>query len=269
MKGHFEDQVKLMLDCLTQIFPSNVFALKGGTAINFFFRNMPRLSVDIDLTYLPLDDRQSSINNIEKELKVIAGNIERNIKDSKVILKADKYQMTHKMIVLRGHTNIKIEPNFVLRGAVHPVQSREPCERVEEQFGFSYEVSVLSFEDLYGGKICAALDRQHPRDLFDIQCLFENEGLTGSLRKTFIVYLLSHSRPIHEVLKPNELDIKEVYEKEFMGMVTQGDSSLEDLLSSRKRIIEEINFGVPSNEVKKQFDIRSTTVEILGSLQTR
>ncbi len=158
--------------------------------------------------------------------------------------------MTYKMIVLRGHTNIKIEPNFVLRGAVHPVQSREPCERVEEQFGFSYEVSVLSFEDLYGGKICAALDRQHPRDLFDIQCLFENEGLTDSLRKTFIVYLLSHSRPIHEVLKPNELDIKEVYEKEFMGMVTQGDSSLEDLLSSRKRIIEEINKGLTRKEKK-------------------
>ena len=95
MKTHFEEQVILMLECLTQIFPSNFFALKGGTAINFFFRDMPRLSVDIDLTYLPLGDRQSSIENIENKLKEIASNISRNIKDSKVMCATTPKESIH------------------------------------------------------------------------------------------------------------------------------------------------------------------------------
>ena len=247
----FKGQVMLMLDCLTQIFPSNLFALKGGTAINFFIRDMPRLSVDIDLTYLPLSDRQSSLKNIENELKSIARNISRNIKDSKVILSITKDKLINKIIVSRGSVNIKIEPNFILRGVVHPIQNIDPCKKVQNEFGFSYEVSVLSFEDLYGGKICAALDRQHPRDLFDIKCLLDNEGLTDSLRQTFIVYLLSHSRPIHEILKPNLLNITEIYEGEFMGMVTEGEeASLKELLSTRERIIDEINTSLTREERK-------------------
>lgn len=248
-KTNFKGQVMLMLDCLTQIFPSNLFALKGGTAINFFIRDMPRLSVDIDLTYLPLNDRQSSLKNIENELKNTAENIKRNIKDSKVILSATKDKWIHKIIVSRGSVNIKIEPNFILRGTVHPIQNMDPCKMVQNEFEFSYEISVLSFEDLYGGKICAALDRQHPRDLFDIKYLFENEGLTNSLRQTFIVYLLSHPRPIHEILKPNLLNITEVYEGEFMGMVTEGkETPLEELISARERLIDEINTSLTREE---------------------
>ena len=132
---------------------------------------------------------------------------------------------------------------------VHPIQNMDPCKRVQNEFGFSYEIPVLSFEDLYGGKICAALDRQHPRDLFDIKCLLDNEGFTDSLRQTFIVYLLSHSRPIHEILKPNLLNITEVYEGEFIGMVTEGEEvSLKELLSTRERIIDEINTSLTRKE---------------------
>ena len=161
IKTRFKGQVMLMLDCLTQIFPSDIFALKGGTAINFFVRDMPRLSVDIDLTYLPLNDRKSSLKNIENECKNIARNIKHNITDSKITLNTTKDKSINKIIVSKGSFDIKIEPNFVLRGVVHPIQNIEPCKRVQNEFGFSYEVSVLSFEDLYGGKICAALDRQH------------------------------------------------------------------------------------------------------------
>lgn len=79
-------------------------------------------------------------------------------------------------------------------------------------------VRVLSLEDTYGGKICAALDRQHPRDLFDIKLLLENEGLTEKIKKAFIVYLISHDRPIVEVLNPGLQDIKQIFENEFAGM---------------------------------------------------
>ena len=118
------------------------------------------------LTYLPLGDRQSSLKNIENELKNIAKNIRRKIKDSKVILSTAKDKWMNKIIVSRGSVNIKIEPNFILRGIVHPIQNMEPCKRVQNEFGFSYEISVLSFEDLYGGKICAALDRQQHQETY-------------------------------------------------------------------------------------------------------
>ncbi len=59
----------------------------------------------------------------------------------------------------------------------------------------------------------AALDRQHPRDLFDVSALLANEGLTDALRTAFVVYLISHNRPAVELLAPGRLDI----EAEFRG----------------------------------------------------
>lgn len=60
MNKSFLEQVRLMLECMPIVMENEVFALKGGTAINFFVRDMPRLSVDIDLTYLPIAPREAS-----------------------------------------------------------------------------------------------------------------------------------------------------------------------------------------------------------------
>lgn len=49
----------------------------------------------------------------------------------------------------------------------------------------------MAFEDLYGGKLHAALDRRHPRDLFDVRLLYQNEGLTDDLFRVFMVYVAS------------------------------------------------------------------------------
>ncbi|MCB9027107.1 MAG: nucleotidyl transferase AbiEii/AbiGii toxin family protein [Bdellovibrionaceae bacterium] len=242
-KNIFEKQVQLMLECFPQIFPSPIFALKGGTAINFFERNMPRLSVDIDLTYLPLKDRSTSLQEIGTELKDIAYKINKNLSSTSAVVNSTG----NKIIVSREGVDVKIEPNFVLRGSLFPVRVMEICEKAQKQFEFAYDVPVLSFEDLYGGKICAALDRQHPRDLFDVKYLFENKGITDSLREGFITYLLSHPRPIHEVIHPHELDIEEIYNKEFLGMVKE-NVPLSDLVEIRKRLIKEINSSLTSKE---------------------
>ena len=73
------------------------------------------------------------------------------------------------------------------------------------------EMQVVALPDLYAGKIAAALDRQHPRDLFDILYLYENEGITDDLFKAFLVYLVSHNRPAHELLDPHLLDLESIY----------------------------------------------------------
>ena len=238
-----------MLECLPHIFPSPFFALKGGTAINFFVRNMPRLSVDIDLTYLPLNNRQSALEDIRKELENISSKINQNIQGAKAFVKKTNQGITQKVMVCRNGLNVKIEPNFILRETIHPIQNRDICDQVRDQFEFFYEAPILSFEDLYGGKICAALDRQHSRDLFDIKCLFENEGLTNRLRQSFIVYLLSNPRPIHEVLQPNEIDISETFNKEFLGM-TRETIPIEELVTARSHLIKSINSTMTEQEKK-------------------
>lgn len=90
-------------------------------------------------------------------------------------------------------------------------------ENVEETFGFA-EMQVVSFEDLFGGKLHAAVDRQHPRDLFDVKLLYQNEGLTDALFRTFLIYVASSGRPPHELVRPSLVELDEAFVKEFEGL---------------------------------------------------
>jgi len=75
----FFKQAELLLRILPLIYKEDVFALKGGTAINFFVRDLPRISVDIDLTYLPVNDRDFALNEIRSILLRISEGIKRSI----------------------------------------------------------------------------------------------------------------------------------------------------------------------------------------------
>ena len=72
----------------------------------------------------------------------------------------------------------RIEVNFVMRGTVNPVRRVSLVPAAREQLLAAVELPMVSLEDLYAGEICAALDRQHPRDLFDVMQLYANEGTT-------------------------------------------------------------------------------------------
>jgi hypothetical protein len=111
---------------------------------------------------------------------------------------------------------------------VHPPEERELCAEAQEQFSAFASARTLSVPDLYGGKLCAALDRQHPRDLFDVQLLLEDTGITPEIRRAFVVYLAGHGRPMHELLAPRVQDIGRLYEEQFRGM-TRREVSLERL----------------------------------------
>ena len=177
MLDRYVAQVRLLLGVLPDIATETVFALKGGTAINLFYRDMPRLSVDVDLTYLPVADRQSSLEDMDDAFsRIVAAITERNprVKARRIAGGGDN---DTRIMVSDGSAQIKIETSPVTRGAVYPARTMVASEMVTEQFGF-VETNVLAFEDLYGGKLHAALDRQHPRDLFDVKFLYENEGLT-------------------------------------------------------------------------------------------
>jgi len=234
----FFSQVELLVRVLPFVAKQECFALKGGTAINLFVRDLPRLSVDIDLVYLPLDARDTALPAIGKALDAIKADIEATIPG--VTIQATNLRDTdsQRLTLSVGGNKIKIELSPVLRGTVWPVEPRAVVEMVESTFGFA-EIQVVSIKDLYAGKICAALDRQHPRDLFDVKQLFENEGINRDLFKTFLVYLISHGRPMSELLSPTRKDISKLFETEFREM-TEEPVSLDDLLDTRERLIAHV-----------------------------
>jgi len=242
-------QVRLLVRILPIIDTEKCFALKGGTAINLFYRDLPRLSVDIDLLYLPSENRDQAMENIKGALARIAVRIMAVIKGATVINTTELQNNSLCLLVHAEGVRIKIELSPVIRGSVFSPVRMEVKSEVEKQFGYA-ELQVAALPDLYAGKLCAALDRQHPRDLFDVKLLLENEGLTHELRKTFLVFLISHSRPINELLAPNFKDIRQMHESEFAQM-TRVVISVEDLEAVRERMVKLINESLTPEE--KQF----------------
>ena len=242
-------QTRLLLRILPIIGRYPIFALKGGTAINFFIRDMPRLSVDIDLTYTPVDERETALAAIHAALKNIGNEIERLISKSAVIPKTAGHNLEG-LSVRAGGCNVKIEPNPVLRGTIYEPVLMTVTPRVQEMFEMVVTARVLAIADVYGGKICAALDRQHPRDLFDVKLLLDNEGITDAIRKSFVIHLVSHSRPMAELLNPHYQDIKKVFENEFEEMPFV-KASLRDLEETRDNLVQGIHKSLTDKE--KQF----------------
>ncbi|MCD6517300.1 MAG: nucleotidyl transferase AbiEii/AbiGii toxin family protein [Candidatus Aminicenantes bacterium] len=248
-KNIFYQQADLLISVLPYVFKESNFAIHGGTAINFFIRDMPRISVDIDLIYQKILPRDDTLKNISDGLEAISNGIKSDIQGIKVEKKIRGDNLTSKLFVTRENALIKIEPNQIIRGNVFGTQDRDISPRAEEVFEKFVTSKIMSFEDVYGSKICAALDRQHPRDLFDIKLLMQNEGITEKTKKAFLVYLISNNRPIAELLEPHILDIKPLFEKEFTGMVAN-EVELDELLITRERLIRTINENISDNEKK-------------------
>lgn len=256
-KEEYAEQVRLLIRLLPIIDKEDCFALKGGTAINLFYRDLLRLSVDIDLLYLPMEDRDASLENIRAALARIADSIKKSIAGAQVQNTTLQQDNSLRIIVSLNDVRVKIELSPVIRGSLFPAVRMEVRPQVEKEFGYA-EMLVASHPDLYAGKLCAALDRQHPRDLFDVKQLYENEGLTEELRKTFLVFLISHFRPMAELLNPNRKDISGIYEMEFAQMA-EIEVSLEELLSVREKLIADINKEMTDSERKFLLSVKNKT----------
>lgn len=232
-------KVELLVRALPSVANQPCFALKGGTAINFFLLDMPRLSIDIDLVYLPIEDRKQVLYNIDKAMKAIKEGLEASIMGSRVQI-TDPLATDSKRLRLEAFGNaIKIETSPVMRGTVWKSTIRPLTRKIQKLFG-PVKMKIASKRDVYAGKICAALSRQHPRDLFDIKHLFDNEGIDRDLFKTFLVYLISDRKPIADMLSPRKLDISHLYRGEFSEMI-ESPIPLDELLDARERLISDIH----------------------------
>lgn len=246
-------QVTLLVRLLPFIEKEPVFALKGGTAINLFYRDMPRLSVDIDLTYLPVRDRAESLTDIDETMNRIMAAATGGIKGLDAQRIAGGGGGATRIRARLNGAEVKIETSPVTRGVVHDPETRSVSAAVEEEFGFA-SIQVVSFEDLFGGKLHAAVDRQHPRDLFDVKLLYESEGLTDALFRTFLVYVASSNRPVQELIKPNLLSLEEPFVREFVGM-TASPVTVEELAATRDRLLADINARLDDTTRKFLIDL--------------
>lgn len=238
----YRAQVELLLQVLPHVAKEECFALKGGTAINLFVRDMPRLSVDIDLTYLPFDDRATALSGITEALRRTKERIEATIPNCKVAMVPQTDGQEAKLTCQTQAAQIKVEVNTTIRGHVLPPRMMDVADTVEDEFGRFMTVNVVSHAELFGGKICAALDRQHPRDLFDVHHMLENEGYTDEIRMGFITALLSHGRPMHEIIRPNFRAQAKVFETQFAGMAFT-PFSYADYEATRERLVKAIRQG--------------------------
>ena len=243
-RAEYRTQAELLIRCLPAVASAPDFALKGGTAINLFLRNMPRLSVDIDLTYLPISDRNTALMGIRAQLAEITETIRRTVPGVDV-------QVTQgnapKLLVDRAGARIKVEPSVVIRGSLVPPVASELCPAAQDAYELFVEIQRLDSADLYVGKLCAALDRQHPRDLFDILQLQTMGPIPDPIRQAFVAYLAGHRRPIAELLVPNRKQIEDIFPNHFAGMTDQ-PIELAELEAARTRLFDWVATALTEGE---------------------
>jgi len=243
-RDSYRAQVELLIRCLPAVASLPDFALKGGTAINLFLREMPRLSVDIDLTYLLVSDRDAALTDIRSQLATIAEAIQRFVPGAKVqLVEGD----APKLLVDRSGARIKVEPSVVIRGSLVPPVSSELCSAAQEAYELFVEIQRLDSAELYAGKLYAALDRQHPRDFFDVIHLQASGPIPDSIRQAFVAYLAAHRRPISELLQPNRKPIDDLFANHFAGM-TEEPVELADLEAARTQLFEWAASTLTDNE---------------------
>lgn len=244
MNRAYIDAVRLLLEVAPEVFNNQLFALKGGTAINLFLHDMPRLSVDLDLVYIDhkatRDEALQQINAALSATTSILGS--RGIRCERGLSEEET-----KLFIERDRVRVKVEVNHVFRGTILPIAPRALSENTQNTFFTDIELPVLHPDEIYGSKLVAAMDRQHPRDLFDVLELYARDGLTPGIVECFICYLAGHNRPVHEVLFANQIDITRSYENEFAGM-TKEPLAFDTLSKIRSTLFTELPSVITNNQ---------------------
>lgn len=246
-EGEAWRQTRIVAAILPSVAEEACFALKGGTAINFFVVDLLRISVDIDLTYLPAEPREMALAGIDAGLRRIARRLSSQYDVAFGCTSAGGRADT--LQIRGGEDEVKIEVNPVLRQTLLPVRTLAVLPRVEATLGYS-RMQVLSHEELYAGKLAAALDRQHPRDVFDAKVLLETQGLSDALIRAFIAYVAGHKGVMAHIVAPRFGDprkFRNLYNAQLLGM-TQEQVTVEVLVETWERLVREIRARIGEKE---------------------
>jgi hypothetical protein len=231
MDHAYIETARLMLLVAPQVFRAPDFAMKGGTALNIFLHDMPRLSVDIDVAFTNhTAPRDEALQTIRKELQTLCERLEPMGLKSTLVGTKDSEDM--KIRVSRGTVNVKIEVNYNSRGTLLPARSARITESARRVFAADFSVPVLADAELYGGKLVAALDRQHPRDFFDVREMFLKGHFNPGVVDCFVSCLAGHHLTVHDVLFSKDKNFTAIYEEQFVGM-TRRPISVAELEQAR------------------------------------
>ncbi|MGH7597533.1 MAG: nucleotidyl transferase AbiEii/AbiGii toxin family protein [bacterium] len=185
-----------LLDLLREIqkhpFLGKRFALKGGTAINLFWFQLPRLSVDIDLNYIGSVDREAMLKDrpiVEQDLKKLIQSRGISVEHAPTDHAGAKWQLRAQS-GFGGHFMFEVDLNYVMRVPVWGIQSKEVYP-LDEDHVFAF--NSVSLEELFAGKINALLDRAAARDLYDVYTLSVSTAKYDAtrLRKALILFGLT------------------------------------------------------------------------------
>jgi predicted nucleotidyltransferase component of viral defense system len=238
MNDNYIDTVRLLLAIAPAVFQSPRFAMKGGTALNLFVQDFPRLSVDIDVVFIDHTlDREDALQAIREDLFAAKSLIDEM--GYRTSLPTNRSGEDVKLLVETSAARVKVEVNFVFRGTVLPTVRARLCGRAQDVFTTDIEVPMLQTAELYGSKLVAAMDRQHPRDMFDVMRMKEQHALNGSIVDCFVAYLAGHNRPVHEVLFPRPLPLQPTFTNEFEGMTLEPIQLL-TLQEAQRHLISEL-----------------------------
>ncbi len=263
--NRYAERVKLLVEILPTLAEEKRFALKGGTAINLFEQDLPRLSVDIDLTWLPVGEFSEDAQDISAALEAIGARLHSGPLRLQVQTSGTEATRIHRLIVSRNRSRVQIDTTPVMRGTVHPVRTLRVRPGVERDFGFA-EMQVLDFADLYAGKLSAALSRQHPRDLFDLQSLLDEGRLDERLWRTFLVYLTCSPKPAAEMLAPQDpRDFEQTFAAHFQGMTATAVTAA-SLLDVRARLLQRISelLDAPSRAFLESVEREAPDFTLIG-----
>jgi predicted nucleotidyltransferase component of viral defense system len=230
--------VRQLLDIAPVVFATPHFAIKGGTALNLFLHDLPRLSVDIDVVFTDHSlDREAALQAIAAELSAISQKLEAM--GYELRQRRNSASNESQLMVIGPLAEVKVEVNEVFRGTLLPLQQRPLSPATEKEFAQALTLPLLATAELYGSKLVAAMDRQHPRDLFDVLVLYNTIGLTPEIVDCFVAYLAGHNRPVHEVLAPRLQPLEATFANQFNGM-TRDEVNLETLEQVRERLVQEL-----------------------------
>jgi predicted nucleotidyltransferase component of viral defense system len=169
-------------------FLKNRLVLKGGTALNLFIFNLPRLSVDIDLNYIGAPDKETMLAERPKMDNAVGAVCQREgfmIRQSPTEHAGGKWLLRYESAFGHGG-NLTIDVNFMFRIPLWPTtlsKSHQVGSYMAEQ------IPILDVHEIAAGKLCALLSRQTGRDLFDAHQLLTKKILRREhLRLAFVVY---------------------------------------------------------------------------------
>lgn len=249
MDKTYVDTVRLLLTATPDVFQAPCFALKGGTALNLLVQEMPRLSVDLDVVYVPhATERGAALEEIAAALDAAQKRLAALGITSELISTKDGDEV--KLLIRKDRSQVKVEVNHVFRGTVLPVEPRRLVRTARDLFTTELSVPSLAVPELYGSKLVAAMDRQHPRDLFDVRGMYQSFGLSADIVECFVCYLAGHNRPIHEVLFSRDSNMAPAFENEFAGMTVE-PISLTELVTIRERLRRELPAAL--TDVQRRF----------------